>query len=111
MRPVRAGDHVAGFERAADAHGNAFLSLVLVDRAGHDAFQEQVLDALLELADQEHLAIKRQEEVLFVCHSRSPLDVGWNQAGSLRPALRGAVRAWPTAEGQCWFLALDKEGY
>ena len=44
----------------ADADGDGLLPLVLVQRAGNLALQEEVVDALLEAADQQHAAVERQ---------------------------------------------------
>ena len=83
MRAVRAGDDVARFQRAANAHGNAFLPLVLMNGAGHDAFQKEVLDALLKLPDQHHFAIKRKEKMFLVCHTYSPPGINWVKVASI----------------------------
>ena len=49
-------------ERGADAHGRRLLPLALVDRAGHDAFEEEELDALLELPNAHHPFIQPEQE-------------------------------------------------
>jgi hypothetical protein len=54
-----------------------------MNRVGHDAFQEQVLDAFLKFPDQHHLAIKRKEKLFFVWHSYSPARRGAKDANAL----------------------------
>ena len=56
------GDEVVGPQCGAHAHGGRLLPLALVDRAGHDPFQEQELDAVLELPDRRHPLIEAEEE-------------------------------------------------
>ena len=46
----RRSDEIVAAEGGADAHGGRLLALALVDRAGHDAFQEEKLDPVFELA-------------------------------------------------------------
>ena len=58
-----AGDHVRRPQRGADARGAGLLPVALVNRAGHDAFEKQVLHPLLELPDQDHPPVEVEEEI------------------------------------------------
>ena len=52
------GDEIVLPQRGAHADGGRLLPLALVDRAGHDPFEEEELDALLELANQHHAFVE-----------------------------------------------------
>ena len=61
VRPVRGGDPVGRPEHVADADGDRLLALVLVERPRDLALEEEVVDRLLEAADQEHLPVQPGE--------------------------------------------------
>ena len=67
------GDEVILPQRGAHADGGRLLALALVDRARHDAFEEEELDALLELPNDHHSLVESQQEVGFV--RKRPLGV------------------------------------
>ncbi len=54
----RRRDEIARLEGRAHAHGGGLLPLALMNRAGHRPFQEQELDAVLELANRDHLLVE-----------------------------------------------------
>jgi hypothetical protein len=64
------GDEVALVERGTDADCGGLLPLALVDGAGHRPLEKEELDPLLELPDQDHALVKRQEEVAVAALDR-----------------------------------------
>ena len=84
-RPVGAVDDVVAPQRRADADGDRFLALALMQRAGHQALQEQVIEVFLVAADEHHRAEGRDELL-------------GEKACAHRPAVRRVVLArCPTA--------------
>ncbi len=73
VRPVRGGDPVGRPERVADADGDCLLALVLVERPGNLAFEEEVVDRLLEASDEEHLPVQPGECSRVGAHLRMTL--------------------------------------
>ena len=57
---------VAAPQCRANAYGRGFLSLALVDRAGHRSLEEQKLDPLLKLSDQDHPPVQIQQKLARV---------------------------------------------
>jgi hypothetical protein len=47
-------------------HGAGLLALVLVDRAGHGALEEEHLHPVLELPDQHHLPVQAEQPARIV---------------------------------------------
>ena len=77
MATKSGGDEVVLPQIGANAHGSCFLTLALVDRARHDAFEEEELDTFLELPDRHHALVQTEQEVTFVIafskhHKASP---------------------------------------
>lgn len=54
---MSAGDHIAGSENRADAYSACFLPLRLMDCSRKPSLKEQVIDAFLEHAAEEHPAV------------------------------------------------------
>ena len=57
------GDEIVLPQGGAHAHGGRLLALALVDRARHDAFEEEELDALLELPNAHHPLVQSEQEI------------------------------------------------
>ena len=66
MRAVGGGDDIIVIQGGADADGTGFLALILMNRAGHNAFQEQELYPLFEPADQQHFTIDAQKKLFRI---------------------------------------------
>ena len=66
MRPVRRGDEILRAQGRTDTDGTRFLTLTLVDRAGHGPFQEEKFHLFLEFPDEKHSFEQVQEKGFLV---------------------------------------------
>src|SRR5688572_13422655 len=111
MAAVRAGDVVVRAKRLADADGNRFLADVEVRQARHQRARIEIVDALLEQPDGNHLPVQADQLLLadverrLLCrlrrggHAGTPESLAstWNstaQSSFSRPRPRAAVRNW-----------------
>ena len=98
-------------------HGAGFLAGGLVNAAGHDPFQEQVVDALLVLADGVHLLV-HAESLFFGGESAHFLTTsyflytssapGWRRRGL--DYFRISSMGLPSACGRVWPMILANVG-